>query len=196
MKEPLKDELEEIEEAFEKHYRDVEAGYGLDSSGVKFATDPRKRWVSGDVVFDDDSRIPYRMPVISQITETLWMGGVEPGLVLPDFIENVVNLSPFGGYVVEHQIQSKLAYRMDDSNTQDLSDVYSLSNWVACRPGPTLVHCHMGLNRSGVVTAGALMWSGWSANAAINTIRAQRSPAALCNSHFVDFLKRSFWNDR
>lgn len=52
----------------------------------------------------------------------------------------------------------------------------------------TLVRCQAGLNRSGLVTAFALMRLGYPAADAIDLIREKRSPNALCNAHFVRYI--------
>ena len=51
-----------------------------------------------------------------------------------------------------------------------------------------LVHCAQGLNRSGVVVARALMFSGYSAPDAVRAVRNARGPWALCNEHFEAWL--------
>lgn len=51
-----------------------------------------------------------------------------------------------------------------------------------------LIRCQAGLNRSGLVTALVLMLDGHSATEAVNQLRARRSPWALCNDAFVDWL--------
>ncbi|MFL6065576.1 MAG: hypothetical protein ACJ72G_12990 [Friedmanniella sp.] len=51
-----------------------------------------------------------------------------------------------------------------------------------------LIRCQAGLNRSGLVTALVLMLDGRDPEAAIRLIRQRRSPWALCNGHFVDWL--------
>lgn len=55
-----------------------------------------------------------------------------------------------------------------------------------------LVSCYMGVNRSGLVTALALMLNGASARSAIARIRAARKApiTPLSNPHFVTLLKR------
>lgn len=55
-----------------------------------------------------------------------------------------------------------------------------------------LVSCYMGVNRSGLVTALAMMLNGSSAKSAITRIRqARRAPITpLSNPHFVALLKR------
>jgi protein-tyrosine phosphatase len=52
-----------------------------------------------------------------------------------------------------------------------------------------LVRCYHGYNRSGLVIAHALMRQGSSAEAAIRLIRARRSPWALHNDLFVEYLR-------
>ncbi len=165
------------------------SGFETDSSGVRFTTDPRKRWTSGYVAYTNP-RLTYSMPIISEITPRLWMGGVDPNLILPEFFTDVVSLDPFDPYRVKHSLDSHLYVKMEDSDKQDLSGLYDLASWVHNRVirGTVLVHCHMGLNRSGVVVAASMVLGGWDADAAIDWIREKRSKAALCNEVFVKHL--------
>jgi protein-tyrosine phosphatase len=50
------------------------------------------------------------------------------------------------------------------------------------------VHCQAGLNRSGLITARALMLRGMSATDAIQLLRKRRDPAVLCNAVFANWL--------
>lgn len=52
-----------------------------------------------------------------------------------------------------------------------------------------LVRCYHGYNRSGLVVAQALVRRGHSADRAIRLIRSRRSPWALHNELFVDYLR-------
>ncbi len=52
-----------------------------------------------------------------------------------------------------------------------------------------LVRCYHGYNRSGLVVAHALVRRGHSAEEAIRLIRARRSPWALHNELFVEYLR-------
>jgi protein-tyrosine phosphatase len=52
-----------------------------------------------------------------------------------------------------------------------------------------LVRCYSGYNRSGLVVAHALVSRGHSADEAIRLIRTRRSPWALHNGLFVDYLR-------
>lgn len=51
-----------------------------------------------------------------------------------------------------------------------------------------LIRCQAGWNRSGLIMALVLMKEGYSAQEAIDLIRKQRSPHALCNGRFVAWL--------
>jgi protein-tyrosine phosphatase len=52
-----------------------------------------------------------------------------------------------------------------------------------------LVRCYSGYNRSGLVVAQTLVRRGGSADEAIRLIRTRRSPWALHNELFVDYLR-------
>ena len=52
-----------------------------------------------------------------------------------------------------------------------------------------LVRCYHGYNRSGLVVAHALVRRGHTAEQAIRLIRSRRSPWALHNDLFVDYLR-------
>ena len=54
----------------------------------------------------------------------------------------------------------------------------------------TLVHCAQGWNRSGLVSARALMYLGLSVHDAIAEIRAARGDGALSNSSYAAWLVR------
>jgi protein-tyrosine phosphatase len=50
------------------------------------------------------------------------------------------------------------------------------------------VNCQAGLNRSSLLVSMLLIRHGFSAQEAIDFLRAERSPLCLVNQHFVDFL--------
>jgi hypothetical protein len=56
------------------------------------------------------------------------------------------------------------------------------------------IRCQAGLNRSGLVTALTLMFSGMSADEAINTLREKRSEYALCNGEYELWLRTEAQN--
>lgn len=166
----------------------MDDGYLKDSSGVKWTDDPRKRWVSGTEGYTNQ---PFRMPVISQITSDLWIGGVEDNLVVPNIFEHVVSLHPWKGYETKHKLSSHMTFLMEDSPYQPLGFLLPLADLLAGRDGCTLIHCHMGLNRSAVLAALVLRKWGMQPQNAIDFIRKCRSPAALSNSVFEKFVRES-----
>lgn len=56
--------------------------------------------------------------------------------------------------------------------------------------------CHMGLNRSGLVSALTLLRLRWTPEEAIAAIRHARGPNALTNPSFVDAIRRMRVADR
>lgn len=134
---------------------------------------------------------PFRVPLYSQLNDTLWMGGCPPDAGAPEF-DTIVCLYPWEPYqLADHQVfvQAKL---FDGTEVPDIRRLVQLAGAVttAATVGKTLVHCQAGLNRSGLVAALALMLSGATAVEAIDVLRAARSPAVLCNPHFENFLLR------
>ena len=72
-----------------------------------------------------------------------------------------------------------------------LPTIHDLANWAYAKwqaGARVLVRCQAGLNRSGLITALALMNHGLSADDAITLIREQRSPDALFNWAFEDYI--------
>lgn len=134
----------------------------------------------------------FDVPFISQITENLWQGGCETGLVLPEHIDHLVSLYPWERYTVKHELKSETYIRLYDSlDKLDRDEILSIASWVnACRnTGITLVHCQAGLNRSSLIAAAALWLSGpEQMDEIIELIRKKRSPACLCNPNFQTWL--------
>lgn len=130
-------------------------------------------------------------PLFSQIDGNLWMGGC-PVESAPMEFQFVIDLYTHGEYHVRgHQIVT-VAKMLDTSDIPDARVLHALADYVnACRAiGPVLVHCQAGLNRSGLVTALALMKAGRSSKDAIELMRAQRSDAVLCNPSFHMWLRK------
>lgn len=160
----------------------------VDPTAFPIEFDPRERRMRGTATH---GLTPFDVPFVSQITDDLWTGGCENGLVLPDHIQHVVSLYPWERYSAHHDVRSMLAVRMyDDLAGPDLDQLDAIASWVnICRStGATLVHCQAGLNRSNLVAARALMLEGMTARAAIDLLRERRSPAVLCNPTFEHLL--------
>lgn len=132
---------------------------------------------------------PFDMPVISHIVDNLYLGGFHSELYLPNNIQTVVSLYADERYktisnLEHHEIQMEDAYYIDTEALKKARDLVL----AGLEKGPTLVHCYMGLNRSGMVSAYTLMSQGFSAGDAISLLRDKRSPAVLCNEAFHDWL--------
>lgn len=160
----------------------------VDPTAIDIELDPMRQHLVGITAH---KHLPFDVPVISEIAANLWQGGCRDGLVLPGFVTHVVSLYPWEQYDIRHRIDSEMYVRMYDSVEQGFEQVDALAAWVnVCREtGPVLVHCQVGLNRSSLVAARAMVLSGEADPAgAVAVLRERRSPACLCNEAFEDWL--------
>jgi len=134
---------------------------------------------------------PFGVPYIAEIVPNLWQGGYRPEIVLPEFIKNIVCLSPEYCYTSPKEAK-RYVFEMKDSIEQTLEQVDDIANLVnrLRKQGPVLVHCQAGINRSSLIVCRALMLEGMSADAAITLIRQKRSKSCLCNPMFEGWLRR------
>ena len=133
----------------------------------------------------------FSMPLITQIEPNFWQGGCRDRVSLGAHFKHVISLYPWERYKTEKPLDSFTEVRLFDSHDMpDREQIIALAIWVnVCRRlGPTLVHCQAGLNRSGLIAGTALILSGMDPKAAIEKLRASRSPAVLCNSSYERFL--------
>lgn len=160
----------------------------MDTSLQGFTSDPLTRRLAGFTQYGQYVDCPY----MTEIIPGLWQGGAENGLVLPGFIEHLVSLCTSSQYDVRHQLASHLTVPMSDSGDQQMDDVDRIAIWAldSRDNGPVLVHCRAGLNRSGLIVARALILDGMPAGDAIALIRERRSPCALCNPVFEEWLRK------
>jgi protein-tyrosine phosphatase len=158
-----------------------------DPTKIQIRTDPIQRRMSG---YTAHGGFYFEAPFISHIEGNLWQGGCQDGMILPEFIENVVSLYPWEKYTVNHELNSFVEVTMYDSLDQSFDQVEGIAEWVkdCCELGPTLVHCQAGLNRSGLVAARVLMLQGKTGKEAIDILRSTRSPAVLCNYTFEKYI--------
>jgi len=126
---------------------------------------------------------------------------VIPGLYQGDFPAGTVDWSRFDD-VVSLTIEDVPGVRLQvgglrmhvpiwDDEMVDPAGVRTAARTVAERVTAgkrVLVHCAAGLNRSGVVSALALMFMGHPVAEAIARVRAARGPYALSNRDFVAWL--------
>ncbi|NEY37011.1 protein phosphatase [Streptomyces sp. PRKS01-65] len=153
-------------------------------------------------------RTPGRQPDVpapdspwSEIVPGLWMGGhefrkdsgrLEFAVVRDEFdlVQTLLRLPGHGPDPgVEHQCWPIPDGPLDGTQ---LAGVMRLAE-AACSAldagRRVLVRCYHGYNRSGLVVAHALMRRGRTAEEAIRLIRARRSPWALHNELFTEYLR-------
>jgi len=137
----------------------------------------------------------------SEIVPGLWMGGHEftgnsgqlEFAVVRDEFDVVLTLLRLPGHGpdpgVEHHVWAIPDGPLDGTQ---LAGVIRLAQ-AACdaldEGRRVLVRCYHGYNRSGLVVAHALIRRGCSPDEAIRLIRARRSPWALYNELFVEYLE-------
>ena len=136
-----------------------------------------------------------------EIVPGLWMGGHEyrgrsgqlEFAVVADEFDLVQTLLRFPGHGpgpgVEHHVWPIPDGPLDGTQ---LAGVIRLAQ-AACEAveqgRKVLVRCYHGYNRSGLVVAHALVRQGRTAQDAIRLIRSRRSPWALHNDLFVEYLQ-------
>jgi hypothetical protein len=142
------------------------------------------------------------IPLYSEILPNLWQGGTaETDLVsqareLPraeeqSFFESVATLTSYANPVGWHVKELRFGFpdaELSITNTQDIEHVadWAYGEWKAGKR--VLIRCQAGLNRSGLVMALVLMRDGNRTEQAIETIRKKRSPIALNNVNFLEYL--------
>ncbi|MFZ9629420.1 MAG: protein-tyrosine phosphatase family protein [Ilumatobacteraceae bacterium] len=131
------------------------------------------------------------LPLMSEILPGLWMGGCEDGVPLPWFIDHVVSMYPWERYAEHDGVGTMVDFPMYDMrgyvNDELVLRAARVVNELRAE-GTVLVHCQAGLNRSGIVTATALILEGWDPAGAIAHLRQRRGEAVLCNPDFESWL--------
>lgn len=141
--------------------------------------------------YGDEGKARFSCPAITQINDNLWTGGCLDGVQLPEDFDYVVSLYPWGKWGIGENTQ-RIEWEMFDSVEQALDAVDERAETVNTlrAMGKTLVHCQAGLNRSGIITARALMLGPekLTAREAIDLLREKRSELVLCNEQFEEWL--------
>jgi hypothetical protein len=136
--------------------------------------------------FAREGNTPFSMPLITQIEDNLWSGDCIHDVNLGDKFDFVVSLYPWEQFRVSKTAVVMYAPLYDRGEMPDIATVEAIADYVNAvrKIGPTLVHCQAGLNRSGLISALALIKSGHTPQSAITLLREKRSPAVLCNKTF------------
>ncbi|WP_030965501.1 protein-tyrosine phosphatase family protein [Streptomyces sp. NRRL S-378] len=147
-----------------------------------------------------DRGVPEPDEPWSEVSPGLWMGGhfwtdgtgkVRPAVAVDEF-DLVISLFTLAGHGPHPSTQHMVTVLPDGPLTADhIHSVQELARTAAhaLRDGRTvLVRCHSGYNRSGLVVAQSLIELGHTADAAISLVRQRRSPRALNNETFEQYL--------
>jgi Dual specificity phosphatase, catalytic domain len=132
----------------------------------------------------------FSVPLITELEPRLWMGGCRAGVRLPDDFHFVLSLYPWERYRLGPETERLEVKLYDAAEVPDEAQLYELADLVRAkrRDGKVLVHCQAGLNRSGLVTALALILGDMHPADAIAMLRRKRCDVVLCNSTFERWL--------
>lgn len=152
--------------------------------------------------------IPYPTTARDEIITGLWQGGhdyqpgglgtpVMPAVVGDQFglVVTLFNAAPrgidYGPAAGEHIL---MPIPDGPLTAEQLDTVRTVARRVASDVAaglPVLARCQAGYNRSGLVVAHALVYMGFDPDYAIELIREKRSPYALSNSNFVQYVHQA-----
>ena len=131
----------------------------------------------------------------------LWMGGhqfrnrtgdLEFAVVRDEFdlVQTLLRLPGHGPDPgVEHHVWAIPDGPLDGTQLAGVMRLARAASEALDEGRKVLVRCYHGYNRSGLVIAHALVRRGHSAEQAIRLIRSRRSPWALHNELFVEYLR-------
>ncbi|MGW3286478.1 protein-tyrosine phosphatase family protein [Streptomyces sp. NPDC001002] len=137
----------------------------------------------------------------SEIVPGLWMGGhefrgtsgqLEFAVVRDEFdlVQTLLRLPGHGPDPgVEHHVWPIPDGPLDGTQLAGVIRLARAASDAMDEGRKVLVRCYSGYNRSGLVVAQTLVQRGGAADEAIRLIRGRRSPWALHNELFVDYLR-------
>lgn len=112
--------------------------------------------------------------------------------ITPEHFDTVVTMyayaRPVDWFVKEYRF-GVYDSDMKDFQTDELHDLVVAAHRDWKKGKRVLVRCQAGINRSGLVMALILIREGYSAQGAIDLMRAKRGEAVLTNKHFESWLK-------
>nr|WP_223244449.1 protein phosphatase [Streptomyces sp. CBMA156] len=119
-------------------------------------------------------------------------GGELELAIARDEFDLVVSLFTLPGHGpapgVEHVVREVPDDPLSSGQLLAVQEAAALTAAAVRRNRRTLVRCHSGYNRSGLVVAQALVGLGYEADQAVGLVRERRSAWALNNPVFVEYL--------
>lgn len=129
------------------------------------------------------------MQDVHQIDGNIWMGSA-PIKKVDDSFDYIINLYAGARYSLQSHQVMVFALMNDEALIPNERLLHNLADTAVefAKRGKTLIHCQAGLNRSGLITGLTLIKQGMHPQIAIDLIRRKRSPQALFNKTFADWL--------
>ena len=166
----------------------------------------KTKQTTGGIEAPDYSWAIEDIPLWSNVLDGLWVGGTDDNdtlgdyrawsggqaFITPEFFDTVVTMYQYANPVDWLVKEYRYCIYDSDVNHFDWAELFATAKfahteWQSGKR--VLIRCQAGLNRSGLVTALVLIREGFSPEEAISMIREKRSPDALFNRQFVEFLK-------
>ncbi len=166
----------------------------------------KTKQTTGGIEAADYSWAIEDIPLWSNVLDGLWVGGTDDNdtlgdyrawsggqaFITPEFFDTVVTMYQYANPVDWLVKEYRYCIYDSDVNHFDWAELFATAKfahteWQSGKR--VLIRCQAGLNRSGLVTALVLIREGYSPEEAISMIRERRSPDALFNRQFVEFLK-------
>ena len=166
----------------------------------------KTKQTTGGIEAPDYSWAIEDIPLWSNVLDGLWVGGTDDNdtlgdyrawsggqaFITPEFFDTVVTMYQYANPVDWLVKEYRYCIYDSDVNHFDWAELFATAKfahteWQSGKR--VLIRCQAGLNRSGLVTALVLIREGYSPEEAISMIRERRSPDALFNRQFVEFLK-------
>jgi hypothetical protein len=134
---------------------------------------------------------PVRIPAWTLVGNRLILGA-HPSDGLPPDVDVIVNVDSFRWYDVPKDVLYIHHAGIEDEDVlPDMTTMHRLADFVndMRSAGKTvLVHCRLGLNRSGLLVALAMIHEGYNPSDVLWILRATRDPYVLCNKTFEEYL--------
>jgi len=138
----------------------------------------------------------------TEILPRLWIGGTEdrdtidvpkslPSLSRIPVFDAVVTLYAYAHPMGWHVHEQRYGFADAALDPKTLERVHELADWLHdrwTRGDTVLARCQAGWNRSGLVIALVLIRAGMSPTDAVHTLRETRSPHALSNPDFEEYV--------